>query len=418
MTDVGAVLTLGRWLGPWAGTRVPTGPTRTSVESAGTPGKVSAYVYRPRGGARGAYLIAHGLHFAGPDDPRLDRFCRVLAQAGFVVVAPLLRDFLSLVIAESAWLDLASGLDRTLEIVRAESLPPPVLFSISFGSLPAIRLAASDRGRSIGRLCLFGGFCDFDATVRYAITGRAARAGKNLEVSHDPLNAPVVHLNLLPFYPPGLDRARLARAWRDMVVRTWGRPELKVGRAREPSALAVATEHGLDAELRHAFLVGCGLEPGGEALLEGALRSAGDAYAWADPRPHLARVRAPVAIVHGMGDDVIPFFEAEKLRAALPEGHPHELYLTGMYGHTGSALPRPGRALAEGATLVRVLGLLARPTRLRPTRATPRGGHSTDHASGQRGDHRRRRDVEKCGVAHLARDVLGSAPRRLSCRHR
>lgn len=358
--NVRAALTLGRWLGPWAGTRVPAGPSRTRAQLEGALGKGSAYVYRPRGRARGAYLIAHGLHFAGPDDPRLDRFCRVLAQAGFVVVAPFLRDFLTLVIAERAWLDLASALDHTLQIVRAESLRPPTLLSISFGSLPAIRLAASDRGAPIGRLCLFGGFCDFAATVRYAITGRAARGGERLLVSHDPLNAPVVHLNLLPFYPRGVDRERLARAWREMVVRTWGRPELKAGRAREPHALAIATEHRLDAELRHAFLVGCGLEPGGEDRLEQAFRAAGDAYAWADPRPHLARIKAPVAIIHGRDDDVIPFFEADKLRASLPPGHPHELYLTGLYGHTGSALPRPGRALAEGATLVRVLRLLAR----------------------------------------------------------
>lgn len=355
-------LALGRWLGPWGGARVPPGPSRARVSLEGPEGATGAYVYRPRGRPRGAYLVAQGLHFLGPDDPRLDRFARVLADAGFVVVAPMLRDFLSLVIAERAWRDLARALEHTLEITRREGLPPPAVFSISFGSLPAIRLAASEHGPSIGRLCLFGGFCDFDATVRYAITGRAEHAGERLEVEHDPLNAPVVHLHMLPFHGrvPEADRERIARAWRAMVERTWGKMELKVGRAREPHALAVADELGLEGEVRRVFMIGCGLEPGGEELLERALANVGDAYAWADPRPHLARVVPPVAIVHGRDDDVIPFFEAEKLRAALPAGHPHEVHLTGMYGHTGAALPSPRRAIAEVATLARVLRLLAR----------------------------------------------------------
>jgi dipeptidyl aminopeptidase/acylaminoacyl peptidase len=105
--------------------------------------------------------------------------------------------------------------------------------------------------------------------------------------------------------------------------------------------------------------VGCGLREGGEALLEEGLRRVGDAYAWADPRPHLARVRPPVAIVHGRDDDVIPYFEAYKMRAALPKDHPHEMHLTGMYGHTGSSLPSPSKVFAEIKTLLRVVRILA-----------------------------------------------------------
>ena len=35
-------------------------------------------------------LIAPGLHYAGADDPRLDRFCRILAAAGHRVIAPFI----------------------------------------------------------------------------------------------------------------------------------------------------------------------------------------------------------------------------------------------------------------------------------------------------------------------------------------
>ena len=355
------MLALGRWLGPWAGESTPKNTLREeeSVDVGGRPMRIA--LHRPRQAPRGVWLVTPGLHPAGPDDPRLDRFCKVLAASGFVAVAPYLPDFLSLVIAERAANDLAVAFDRAEAIANDASLPAPAIFSISYGSLPASALAASDRGARASGLVLFGGFCDFAATVRYAITGRASYEGETLSVAHDPLNGPVVHLHLLPFYPPEIDRERIAAAWRSMVERTWGKPELKIGRAREPHALDIAREHGLEGKMRDAFLVGCGLAPGGEELLEEGLRKVGDAYAWADPRKHLANARPRVAIVHGRDDDVIPYFEAYKIRAALPPNHPHELHVTGMYGHTGSSLPSPRAAVREIATLVRVLRVLSGP---------------------------------------------------------
>jgi len=41
------------------------------------------------------------------------------------------------------------------------------------------------------------------------------------------------------------------------------------------------------------------------------------------------------------------------------------VFLTGLYGHTGSALPKPREAVAEARTLLRILGRMA---------AAPRGG--------------------------------------------
>lgn len=342
---------LAFWLGPWAGTRSPAGVSRTEEVLAG---RVRAYVHRPaRARARGVYLIAPGLHFAGPDDPRLDRFCRVLADAGFVVVAPFLGDFCALRIAPETTRDLEAGFARAVRIADDERLPGPAVFSISFGSRPAIELCASELGRRASALLLFGGFCDFDAAVRFAITG-------GMGLPHDPLNAPVVHLNLLEHHEGSFDRERLAGALRAMVEATWGRAELKKGDARASHARAIA--EGLDTDTRALFLAACGLAPDSLARFEAALARAraANAFDWVDPRPHLARVRPPVVVVHGRDDDVIPWTEAEKLRAALPAGHPCEVILTGLYGHTGAALPRPGALAREIRALARVVTLLAR----------------------------------------------------------
>lgn len=349
---------LAAWLGPWAGARVPAGSTREILDLGGVGGRrVRTYVTRGRSAARGVYLVAPGLHYAGPDDPRLDRFCRVLAHAGFVVVAPFLSDFCSLRIARTTTDDLATGLDHAIGIAAREGLGGPAVFAISFGSQPAIELCARDVAVRVSRLVLFGGFCDFDASVRFAISGRATHRGAPLVLPHDPLNAPVVHLNLLGHHEAPHDRDALARALRTMVERTWGLAALKVGETRAAEAHGIAA--ALDDDTRRLFLAACGLSPDAESVFERALARSGSDFSWTDPRPHLRNVRPPVTIVHGRDDDVIPWPEAEKLAAGLPAGHPHDVVLTGLYGHTAAAFPPPRAVAREVRALSRVVRALA-----------------------------------------------------------
>ena len=137
-----SMLALGRWLGPWAGESTPKNTIREEEQI----GRMRVAVHRPRHAPRGVWLVTPGLHPAGPDDPRLDRFCKVLAASGFVAVTPYLPDFLSLVIAPSAADDLGLAFERAEAIARSGSLPGPAICSISVGSLPASALAASPRG--------------------------------------------------------------------------------------------------------------------------------------------------------------------------------------------------------------------------------------------------------------------------------
>ena len=357
-----AALQLARWLGPWGGSNVPTMVSRTTTvvtpsHGGSTPFRAYLYVHA-RTRPIGAYLVVPGLHYLGPDDPRFDRFCRILAAAGLLVLAPFLPDHLALRVSPESEHDLAASLEHLERIARG--LPRPALFSISFGSQPAIALAAHPSFRDrIGALVIFGGFADFGATVRYAITGHAEHRGRTLSIAHDPLNAPVVWLNLLPFLPRRghpLDTAAVARAFRAFVERTWGRPELKAGDARVRVADALASTLG--PRERELFLLGCGLLPGALPIVEEALAASGSAFDFTDPRPHLAAVTAPIAIVHGRDDDVVPWFEAEKLREALPPGHPHRLLVTGLYGHTGAASTALGALVHEARTMIDVLRVI------------------------------------------------------------
>jgi pimeloyl-ACP methyl ester carboxylesterase len=307
-------------------------------------------------------VVLPGLHFLGPDDPRLDRFCRCLAASGLLVIAPFIDAFVRLRLDASMYADAEAALALGRRRAEALGLGDPAVFSISFGSALALHVAAEADASS---LVVFGGFSDFVRTVRFAITGRTEHEGRALELERDPLNAPVVFLNVLPFLALSGDREALARAWLDMVYRTWGKMELKRPGARDPIAHAIAET--LPAELRLPFLRGCTLEDGALEWLEEGLDKGTQALSFLSPGANAARARCPVTLVHGRGDDVIPFTESVELSRALPAGSLRGLHLTGAFGHTGAASLDVREALREARTmLAMVTGLASAPMRRRP----------------------------------------------------
>jgi pimeloyl-ACP methyl ester carboxylesterase len=336
------IATLARWLGPWAdATNAPK--VDVADEHIGAI-KVRRYAHRAGGRGR-TFLIAPGLHYAGPDDPRMDRFCRVLAAAGHHVVAPFIPDYLALTPNARAIEDFVTVFEATRRDDK------PIVFSISFGSLLAFALAA-ERGDAIDKLVIFGGYADFHATMRFCLTGEVASGRKALR---DPLNQPVVLLNLIDLLDhERAERDQLLAAWRRYVERTWGRPEMKVDRA----FVAVAEELAPDvpAAVRELFLVGIGALPGATELAMPALAMF-DASAL-DPRPYLRRITNRVELVHGMDDDVIPFEQSHALAAQLVNADVR-VHITGLYGHTGAQRPALSALGKELITMIRVLRVLS-----------------------------------------------------------
>ena len=328
---IGSIATLARWLGPWAD---PAAAPDVDITNEQVD-ELRVRVYWPPARPRATYLIAPGLHYAGADDPRMDRFCRILAAGGHLVVAPFIPDYLALAPRQRAKRDFA----RVFDALPRWSTQKPVVFSISFGSLLAFALAA-ERADAIDALVIFGGYADFQATLQYCLTG----AGR------DPLNQPVVLMNLLPDLDP-----RVVAMWRQYIERTWGRPEMK---ARERfCALAEELAPNVPEAARELFLIGIGALPGAVDLAMPAL--AGFDASALDPSPYLPRIRGRVELVHGTDDDVIPFAHSHQIAAQLVNADVR-VHITGMYGHTGAQSPRWSAAAKELATMLRVLRMLAR----------------------------------------------------------
>lgn len=368
-----------RWLGPWtADGSVPSGIAREpwllreghlhglrafeagAWPEPGRPSRLDAYVYTPRRAPVGLWVVSPGLHFAGPDDPRFDRFCRVLATAGFVVVAPFLPAYVDLRVSPTAITDLEAVVEAAA--ARFPELGTPSLFSISFGSFPALEVAAR-RPELVDGVVTFGGYADFRATVRFCVTGRMRTERGDVLLPRDPLNQPALFLNILRFLEVPGDTLALERAWSVMCYRTWGRMELKAPGRLDPFVEALVDS--VPASQRELFRIGCGNRPGAEELLERALARGHDALDYLSASHALATLRRPVVVCHGKDDDVIPWNEATKLHAALVGRAPTELLLTGLFAHTGEGSAGPLDALREAGTLLRIVGTLASGGRLR-----------------------------------------------------
>lgn len=312
----------------------------------------------------GAVLVVPGLHFGGADEPRMGRFISVLAHAGLTVAMPNLPDYLEQVLRPGVVDDLGLALSRFLDSGRVPPGVKPALFTISFGSWPGLEVACrSEFSDRIGGVVTFGGFADWRATLRFCV-GLSVQGAPDRP--RDPLNRPVCFMNLMGDLPgaPSAPEAieALFRGWRSFMEQTWGQTEMKdPGRY---TAVAQAIVGELPRDLQTLFLQGCAAAPGGEALCERALERC-DPRPWLDPRPHLAGLRAPISIVHGRDDDVIPIEEQARLVAALPPHVKASVYGTGLYGHSerGGAAELlsliPG-ALREGKTLLSMLGDLVR----------------------------------------------------------
>ncbi len=340
-------------LGPWAdGTPGPATILR-ELHFPTHAGPAPAWLYAPTSGRpRRAWLLSPGLHHEQAGDPRMDRFARVLAGAGALVLSPSLPDLTRLLLHPRVIDDLAAAFTALLAQPELPAGCRPAVFSISVGSLAALRLAADPR---VSAVVTFGGYASPAGLLR-AVT----RLHHETAEPFDPLNAPLALLALAEHLPPAHDPAALTAAWTRFVRLSWPRPAMKTGGAHLPFAHELAASvHPAD---RERFLMGCGARPGARALVDEVLaRGGADAL---DPRPHLGRIAGAVHVMHGRSDPTIPFSELAALDAALPAHVPRRLYATGLYSHTGATgareLLRNLPALAgEARTLLGLVGTLA-----------------------------------------------------------
>ncbi len=346
------------------------GPASLQEEELPLGGDTSgrdALLVRPHDGeAHPTWIVLHGLTRPGREHPALLRFARSLAATGASVLLPEIPEWRELRLETAP---LVPALLASLD--RAEGHPacrgPAVLAGFSFGC-PQVLIAATDprvSGRIAGILG-FGGYADPERVVRFLFTGEHAWEGTRERLDPDPYGRWVMGANFLPRVPGHAGREPVAEILRELASRAGEMQVPADGPAIE--GLRAGMEREVPPSHRELFRVfappaGSLPEPNraGE-IAEGLCAALRGARGDADPRPFLSELRAPVRLIHGRSDRLIPWSETLRLEAAFPHDSDVHADLTGLFAHSkGSGRPAPWAAAAEGLGF---LGALRRALRI------------------------------------------------------
>ena len=242
-------------------------------------------LYAPRAFRRPSGLVlAHGLAPLGKDDPRVRDAARLLARAGWAVAVPTVDGLTRLRLRPED----AGAVAAAVGALREARYEPVSLLGVSLGGGPAL-LAATDAGlaRGLSAVLVLGGYASTRELLRYTLTGA---------------------------YAFGSVRGR-----------------------RAPDEEAIALFARANAEL---------VDEAGRRLVENRNPQAVDALVAAlpaqtrrllddlSPEERIARLRAPLFLIHGRDDPAVPFSESLRLlEAARAAGRPARAAIVGAVGH-------------------------------------------------------------------------------------
>ena len=227
-------------------------------------------------------ILVHGVAADGKDDPRARRAARLLARGGFDVTLPTIPGLTRARLRPNDVEPVSAAL--------AASHGPAVLVAVSIGSGPAL-LAATDptvRDR-VAMVVTLGGYASATELVRFYLTGAYGYGTVTGRRTHDP----ELVRAFLGANADLLDDATRALPWGTVDPRMADR----VLAATPPDIRAL-----LDA-----------LSP--ERIVSG--------------------LRAPLILVHGRDDPVVPFTERLRLAASAPADRT-TLVVMDVLGHVGA----------------------------------------------------------------------------------
>jgi pimeloyl-ACP methyl ester carboxylesterase len=233
-------------------------------------------------------VLVHGLAEAGKDDPRLREEATRLARAGWAVGVPTVPGLAVMRLRP----DDARSVVGALQAVLTAGHAPVAIVGVSVGAAPAIIGAATAETvigspPPVSAILLLGGYASMREVLRFTLTG----------------------------------------TYRDDVrqeTRTVNEEAIALFARANPDLL---DEHGRalvenrDSSRVDALMAN--LPPSTRALLDAL-----------SPETHLPRIGAPLFLVHGRADPVVPFTESLRLEhVARAGGRPARLAVVGTVDH-------------------------------------------------------------------------------------
>lgn len=293
----------------FADTRSPAdarGVTDERITFPSRTGRVAARLYAPAG-RRTTYpgvVLVHGVHHAGVDEPRLERFARAVAASGIVVMTPAVAELSDYTVAPRSIDTVGDAIDDLRARLGAERVG---LMGMSFGGGVSLLAAADARfAEHVSFVVAVGAHHDLGRVSRFFLDDAIAEP----DGSVTPLRAHgygvmvLVHAHADAFFPS--EEAPIARE----ALRRWLREERD--EARSVAAKLSPSSRGKLTKL---------FDDGAAEMRDDIVRYLAQheaEMAAVSPRGQLGAIRANVYLLHGAGDTVIPASETRWLAAEVP----------------------------------------------------------------------------------------------------
>lgn len=273
----------------------------TTFPSGG--GEVRARLYTPSGvpDAPGV-VIVHGVHRLGIEEPRLKRFSRAIAASGVTVLTPEVKEIADYHI-DAASIETIGSAVRSLR-ARLGGRKVGVM-GMSFAGGLALLAAADPRfAGDVSAVVAIGAHHDLGRVLRFFSTGEVELPdGERHALSAHPYGAQVLLYSHMDLIVPAED---VPVAQDAMRLWLWEQPDAARARAGDLRA---------DSRARvEALLEG----KGDLAALMARIPRDAAGVASVSPAGHLSTLQAPVFLLHGAADNVIPASETAWLAAEVP----------------------------------------------------------------------------------------------------
>jgi len=260
-----------------------------------------------------AFLIIHGVNPTGKNSLDLMRISEALAQVGYQVFVPDLVEMKKVHLQPEE----AGRIKSVFQSIGRDA----AIACFSYGCGPALIAAADPDIRSHVRFALaFGGYFDIREALEFAITGPESKIGY-LKWVYLKANSDLIDSES--------DRARVQEIAKQQLGESPQQDKSLEGVSPTGKSLLDIFESATPQEFRQR------LDAGPESLKRRL-----DALS---PSRFIGEMRAPLILVHGINDPVIPAQQSiEFANAAHARGLNCTVTLLQMYGHVQPVLPQLG----------------------------------------------------------------------------
>ncbi len=285
-----------------------------------TQGPVRARLYVPRGVAHPpGMVLVHGIHHLGIDEPRLVNFARAAASDGFSVLTP---EIAALADYHVDGASIGTIGESTVWLEQRLDTGPVTVVGVSFAGGLSLLAACDPRyAPHIRALVLMGAYDNLGRVARFLATSQAEFPDGRMEpyAAHDYGAAVFVYSHLGQFFPAS-DLAVAHDALRDWL---WERPSDAQALFPQLSPASRAT-----MEILLARQIGR-LRPN----LLNAIQADDSQLSAISPEGKLGALHAPVFLLHGSTDDIIPSTETLWLEKEIPKPYLRAALITPAFSH-------------------------------------------------------------------------------------